>query len=276
MHSLPCRRSCRSLHRCIGLIFMLSLCAVPSILLAEVAPPPSDIAEATSPAIQTPAALTAGIATLGPEMQGDLLMAHGRYAAAIDSYLRARLTSAEIWNKIGVAYHHLFALDEALKAYQTALTIDPHFPSALNNVAAIYHGKHNYKEAERTYKLAIKYSPNAAVTYCNLGTSYFADAKYKKGIQAYQTAFRLDPNVFSPDRSQIIEEGSSRRQLVVLHYYLAETYAAAGKKEQALFYLHKSMDEGFNDRKRLMADKAFAPLLSTPEFQVLLAQEGLN
>jgi tetratricopeptide (TPR) repeat protein len=275
MHSLPRRRFCRSLHRCIGLLFTLVLCG-PSILFADMAPPSSDFAEATSPPIQTPTALTSGISTLGPEMQGDLLMAHGHYAAAIDSYLHARLTSAEIWNKIGVAYHHLFALDQALRAYQTALTFDPHFSSALNNVAAIYHGRHNYKQAERTYKLAIKYNPKMAVTYCNLGTSYFADAKYKKGMQAYQTAFRLDPNVFSPDHSQVIEEGSSRRQLVVLHYYLAQTYAAAGKNEQALFYLHKSMDEGFNDRKRLMADKAFVSLRTTPEFQHLLAQEGLN
>jgi tetratricopeptide (TPR) repeat protein len=220
--------------------------------------------------------MTAGMARLGPETRGDLFMAHGNYAAAIDSYMHASPNSAVVWNKIGVAYHHLFAVDEALKAYQTALTFDPHFSSALNNLAAIYHAKHNYKQAEHTYKLALKYNPKMAVTYCNLGTSYFADNKYKAGFKAYQTALRLDPNVFSPERGAVIEEGSPRHSLLVLHYYMAQTYASAGNNQAALSYLRQAINEGFNDRKRLMSDKGLASLRGTPEFQQLLQQEGLN
>ena len=69
------------------------------------------------------------------------MMAHGSYAAAIRAYQHATLTSPVVWNKIGIAYHHLFAFDEARKAYQTALIIDPRYADALNNLAAIYHGR---------------------------------------------------------------------------------------------------------------------------------------
>ena len=142
-------------------------------------------------------------AALSPEIQGDLLMVHRSYAAAIEAYERESQPSAKLWNKIGVAYHHMFALEQARKYYQMALAMNPNFPEALNNLAAVYHGQHEYKQAERTYKLALKYSPGAAITYCNLGTAYFADEKYKQGMEAYRKALALNPNIFSLARRRL-------------------------------------------------------------------------
>lgn len=213
---------------------------------------------------------------LSPEEQGDLLVARGNYAAAIGAYQGATLTSARVWNKIGVAYHHLFAFQEARKAYQTALVIDPHNAAALNNLAAVYHVQKDFGEAERLYKRALKYGPNSAVTYCNLGTSYFAEAKYKKGMIAYRMAFSLDHNVFDPGQAAEVEAAATRQERLAINYYLAKTYAGAGQKERALIYLRKAIDEGFNDRKRLMEDKEFALLRETPEFHQLLVEEHMN
>ena len=133
----------------------------------------------------------------------------------------------------------LFALDQARKYYQQALAINPSYPDALNNLAAVYHGQHDYRQAERTYKLALKYAPGAAITYCNLGTSYFADEKYKQGMEAYHQALALNPNIFDPRQIQIVQETSSRRQLVAVNYYLAKTYASQGKMQEAISYLRK-------------------------------------
>ena len=213
-------------------------------------------------------------AAMSPESAGDLLMAHRRYAAAIETYQRESQRSAVLLNKIGVAYHHMFALAEARKYYQQALAIQPGYADALNNLAAVYHGQHDFKQAERTYKLSLKYSPDAAITYCNLGTAYFADEKYKPGMEAYRKALALNPNIFDPRQSQIVEETSSRRQLVAVNYYLAKTYATAGKLEEALTYLRRALDAGFRDRKQLMKDKEFAVLRSTPEFHALMLQQN--
>lgn len=202
-------------------------------------------------------------------------MLHGSYAAAIRAYQQATLTSPVVWNKIGVAYHHLFAFDEARKAYQTALTIDPRNANALNNLAAIYHGQREYKLAESTYKRALKYAPNSAITYLNLGTAYFAQSRYKQGAKAYQRAFSLDPDVLSAAQLPL-EHGISRQQLVATNYYLAKTSAAAGKRDQALRYLRKAFNEGFHDRKQLMEDKEFAALRTTPEFHELLIEEHME
>ena len=211
---------------------------------------------------------------ISPELQGDLLMAHRSYAAAISAYTRDTAPSAMVSNKIGVAYHHLFAFEQARKYYRHALSMHPDFPEALNNLAAVYHSQQNFGQAERFYKQSIKLAPNKAVTYCNLGTAYFADGKYKPGMAAYQKALALNPDIFDPRQSQIVQEISTRRQLVAVNYYLARTYANEGKFNDALSYLRKAMEAGFRDRKLLMKDKEFAVLRSTPEFHHLMVEQN--
>src|SRR6204780_6017755 len=213
-------------------------------------------------------------AALSPEIQGDLLMVHRSYAAAIEAYQRETQPSAKLWNKIGVAYHHMFALEQARKYYQMALAMKPDDPEALNNLAAVYHGQHDYRQAARTYKQALKYAPSAAITYCNLGTAYFAEEKYKPGMQAYHKALALNPHIFDSSQTQIVEETSTRRQLVAVNYYLAKTYATEGKMEEALSYLRKALEAGFRDRKQLMKDKEFASLRATPEFHQLMVEQN--
>ena len=218
----------------------------------------------------TPTETNAAFAALPPETQGDLLMVRGKYVAALDAYQHGSLQSAVIWNKMGIAYHHLFALEEARKHYQMALTLNPHYGEALNNLAAVYHGEHDYKQAERNYKKALKYAPDSAVTYSNLGTAYLSDGKYKLGAQAYRKALALDPNVFDSRQRHLIDDASSRTQRADVNYYLAKTYATAGNREQALVFLQKALDAGYKDRRRLIEDNDFAQLRSTPEFQQML------
>jgi hypothetical protein len=41
-------------------------------------------------------------------------------------------------------------------------------------------------------------------------------------------------------------------------------------KTQAMLYLHKALDEGFNDRRQLQDDQQLATLHGTPEFDALI------
>jgi tetratricopeptide (TPR) repeat protein len=249
-------------------LYLISVLTFVVCIHTTFAATPNTSPSATEVAVPPPSA------ALSPEIQGDLLMVHRSYAAAIEAYERESQRSAKLWNKIGVAYHHMFALEQARKYYQMALAMNPNYPEALNNLAAVYHGQHDYKQAERTYKLALKYAPGAAVTYCNLGTAYFAEEKYKPGMEAYRKALALNPNIFDPGQTQVVQETTSRRQLVAVNYYLAKTYATAGKMQEALVYLRKALEAGFNDRKQLMKDKEFAALRSTPEFHQLMVEEN--
>ena len=210
------------------------------------------------------------------EMQGDLFMAENRYVAALNAYQGVPIKTAVVLNKTGMAYHHLFAFEEARKNYEAALKIDPHYAEALNNLGAVYHGEHEYKQAERSYKRALKYAPRTAVAYCNLGTAYFAEHQYKQGIKAYQKAYAVDPKVFDPGQAALVESGSSAEQRVAVNYSMAKLYARAGKQQEALEALRKALDCGFKDRKRLFEDAEFASLRQTAEFQQLLVEQHMQ
>ena len=119
-------------------------------------------------------------------------------------------------------------------------------------------------------------NPNSPLFYSNLGTAYFFQGNARKGAEAYRQAFALDPEVFETHNAAKIEESSSSKDLAVVNYCLAKTYAQAGDNERALAYLRKALGEGFNDRKRLMSDREFASVRETPEFLQLLSSERMQ
>jgi tetratricopeptide (TPR) repeat protein len=215
------------------------------------------------------------MATLTPETRGDLLMIHQRYLAAIAAYQSGPKDSAVLWNKLGIAYQHMYALDFAKAQYEKALFLNPKYPEALNNLGTVYYGEKDYRKAENYYKKAMRLKANCASFYSNLGTAYFAEHKYKKGLDAYQHAFAIDPNVFINESVERITENGPIEEQAQLNYELAKLYASAGNTEVAIKYLRLAFVDGFDDMKKLMAAKEFAALRERPEFRLLLAEEHL-
>lgn len=212
----------------------------------------------------------AAMQNLPARERGDLDMAYGRYMAAIEAYEQAP-RSAEVWNMIGMAYHHLGGLGEARHDYERALMIRPNYPEAINNLGATYFEDHQYKKAIRLYRHAQRLMPHSAVIAANLGTAYFARGKFGKGMEEYEKAFRLDPAVFgNPD--MLSAPGTTIRAFRAEEdYCLAELFAEAGMQKQAMNYLLQAFNEGFNDRERLMHDSVFAQLRKSTQFAELMA-----
>ncbi len=211
--------------------------------------------------------------TLPPEERGDLLMARQQYAAAIDAYSLAP-KSAVVWNKIGIAYHHLAAIDEARRDYERALLIRPDYPEAINNLGATYFAERNYKKAIKLYRNALRLMPASAVIAANLGTAYFARGKYRQGIDAYRMAFHLDPNVFSDMNILPAVPGTTTAEdRARQDYCLAELFAQAGMEGRAIEFLRQAFDEGFTDRNRVMQDALLAHLRTTAQFAQLMAEQ---
>ena len=118
---------------------------------------------------------------VSPVDTGDALMMHQRYQEAIAAYKRGPQNSAELWNKLGVAYQLMFNSDEAQRCYQYALRLDPKNSIALNNLGTIYSSQKRYGPAERMYRKALKLDATSAIVHKNLGTALLAEHKYAKG-----------------------------------------------------------------------------------------------
>jgi tetratricopeptide (TPR) repeat protein len=217
-----------------------------------------------------------GMASVSAETQGDLMMIHQRYLAAISAYQRGAKDSPVIWNKLGIAYQHMYALDFAKLQYEKALSLKPKYAEALNNLGTVYYGEKDYRKSENYYKKALRLKPDCASFYSNLGTAYFAEHKYKRGIEEYQHAFAIDPEIFIRESQERIAELGPTEEQAQLNYALAKMYAQAGNVDAAIKYLRAAMMDGFDDRKKLMADKEFTALRGTPEFHLLMAEEHLD
>jgi tetratricopeptide (TPR) repeat protein len=217
-----------------------------------------------------------GLYSVTPETLGDLMMVRQRYLAAVEAYQRAPHDTAVIWNKLGIAYQHLYALDIAKLQYEKALAMNPAYAEAMNNLGTVYYGQQNYRKAETLYQKALRIKPNTASFYSNLGTAYFADHSYKRGIQAYKKAFSIDPQVFVSDSLEHVAEMGPVEEQVALNYELAKMYAEAGMVDLAIYYLRASFIDGFNDNKKLMGDKSFDVLRKTPQFHLLMTEEHLT
>ena len=217
-----------------------------------------------------------GMAKLSPEARGDIYLARGEYEQAIEAYRDAPRT-AEVWDKMGVAWHHMDAIGEARHDYQRALLIRPNYPEAINNLGATYFAQRNYKKAVRLYEHALRLMPNSAVIAANLGTAYFAQGKFREGVDAYRRAFQLDPAVFDePDSLSNVPGNTMRAYRAHEDYCLAELFAQAGLEKQAIEYLSRALNEGFDDTHQILQNSVFAQLRKTQEFAQLMAAQKLH
>jgi tetratricopeptide (TPR) repeat protein len=217
-----------------------------------------------------------GQITLSPELRGDLAMARQQYLAAIEAYRDAPANTAQIWNKLGLAYHHLFAMDEAKRDYMQALHMQPNYPEALNNLGAVYYAKGNLRKAEKYYNRALQLDSKSAAIYSNIGTTYFAERKVSQGIAAYREAFALNPHIFEESSPQLVTEALPVHERAQQDFCLAKLFAQAGHYDRAIDFLRRALNEGFADRKKILEDDTLASLRSQPAFTELMSEQKLQ
>lgn len=249
--------------------------AVPGVLLCQSSASPEQVsrAVASAPLLPPPAAPPDVEAT--PEEVGDALMAHQRYQAAIQAYEGMPQKSANLWNKLGVAYQLMFDNRNAERCYKKALKMDPKDANVLNNIGSVDMELQLYRAAERAYRKAIKLNPKSALFRKNLGTAYLAQRAYKRGWKEYQEALAIDPTVFSHPAGMRVQNPASLTDRGAMNYYMAKSCAEAGLDSQAVEYLRLALNEGFTHPKKVLSDPEFARLKSFPAFQQLMASQGV-
>ena len=210
---------------------------------------------------------------LSHEKRADIFMARKMYREGVETYHLAlgQKESPYLYNKLGIAYHHLAMFPSATRSYQKAVKLDKEYSQAINNLGAVYYAQRKYKKAIRQYKKALNESPNSASMHSNLGTAYFARKRYKDATREYLQALLLDPRVFEHRNTvgTLLQERSVRDR-AQYNYFMAKTYALAQLYDKSLLYLRRAFEEGYKKRKKVAEDPLFAPLSENPVFQRLV------
>lgn len=229
--------------------------------------------EQAAPAGGSPAAQTTQPKVLTPEQRGDVFMARKNYDDAADYYYRALKKSSfkdpVVWNKLGIAFQQLSKFHGARKAYTNATRVDKNFAEAWNNLGTVYFMEKKYGRSLKYYQRAIELKGDIAAFHMNLGTSYYHLKKFDLAVEEYRTALGIDPRVVSEQSSvgTVVHAGGTD---VEYYFYMAKAFASVGNAEDAVRYLRRALEDGFNDRKRIDEDPDLKKISKHPAFVELM------
>jgi tetratricopeptide (TPR) repeat protein len=207
------------------------------------------------------------------EQRADIFMARKNYADAADYYYRALKQSsfknAEVWNKLGIAFQQEGKYHSARKAYTNATHADKTFAEGWNNIGTVYFMEKKYARSVKYYQRAIEVKGDNATFHVNLGISYSRVGKYGEAVQEYRTALAIDPKVLA-EESAVGTVITTSESDVKFYFYMAKAYASAGDVDNAVRYLRRALEDGFNDRKRIDEDPDFKKISQQPAFVELM------
>ena len=176
-------------------------------------------------------------------------------------------------------------LDEALTQFQQAVTLDPGFLVAQQNLAYAYDQLGRADEAIIAYKRAIDLDPRNAFVFNNLGVLYTKKGQNDEAIQVLEQGLKIDPTNATLQKNlenvkknrDILQERETRiadakKQAAARPKDPQAAFAAAricafyGQNDQALEWLGKALELGYYDPEGAKADVAFAELKKDPRF----------
>lgn len=190
----------------------------------------------------------------------EFLSLMGRHQEAIAQIQAAEHldpSSMIIHHQAGQTYQAARMYPEALQEYRRALMIQPGFGPTYSVVALAYLREDRYADyldAERQANLYWDPGGTAIKDLRTLAASYRAG-----GIQAFLRA-----------KLEFSKKHHARP------YQFAQEYARLGESDQALLWLHKTLDARHPDILNLQNDPEFDHLRSDPRFQEIARKVGLS
>jgi len=122
---------------------------------------------------------------------------------------------ARAYLNLGKEYSRQQKFDEALKAYQRAIAIEPGLDEAYSAMGAAYFNQKNYAAALPWMEKRVKMAPDDSLRHFDLGNVYFQMQRYDDAIASYRLAI---------DNSYSFEEA---------WYTMAICYIRAGRMDEA-------------------------------------------
>jgi protein O-mannosyl-transferase len=98
------------------------------------------------------------------------------------------------YNHLGTALYRKGQLDEAIRQFEEAIRLNPHFAEAHYNLGTALEQKRELNQAISQYGEAIRLNPNYAEAYNNLGTALGQTGQHDQAMGQFEEAIRLKPD----------------------------------------------------------------------------------
>ena len=95
---------------------------------------------------------------------------------------------------MGAALQELGKFDEAIKACQKAISLNPNYAEAYNNMGLVLKDQGKFDEAIKVLKKALLLKPNFVEVYNNMGLAFKYQDKLDEAIENYKKSIALDPD----------------------------------------------------------------------------------
>lgn len=194
--------------------------------------------------------------------------------------------STLVWISLGMSYLDAGRSDEAVSAFQKALSLDPNDKLALNNIGALYNSRGELVKARPSLLRVVEFFPDYFDGLMNLGINYYLSDEFKNADLTFKKAFMLNPQ--SPEvisrlgdvslvMGKIEEAGGYYRAAIelggstaYLEYNLARVESLRDRPVEAVERLGASLRMGYRDFQTIMKDTAFIPLRERQDFKNLV------
>ena len=128
---------------------------------------------------------------------GNALKDQGKLNEAIDAYNKAISLNpnyGDAYTNLGTAHQDQGKLDEAIDAHKKSISLKPDYAVAYNNMGVVLQDQGKFEEAIDAYNKAISLNPNQAEPYSNIGNTLKDQGKLDEAIEAYNKAISIKPD----------------------------------------------------------------------------------
>ena len=168
------------------------------------------------------------------EMSGDAFLAKGNLPMAFvqyEKFLRLDSGNARIHYKKGLTLLLGRMNEDAVKAFQAAVKIDPECTPAYEGAGQAFFRMRRYDEAEMNFRKAVKLDSNLWKSHNFLGIICNYKKRYKEAVREYAAAILLMP-----------DEG-------LLYNNLGMAFLMAGEYEKAANAFYKALETGYSKNR---------------------------
>ena len=192
--------------------------------------------------------------------RGAALLKEGKFeeaAAELEKAAEGAPKSAVIQSNLAYAYDRQGRTEDAVAAYRKALELDPANTIVRNNLANLYSKQGQYDDAARELEDLVQRDPGNATAKANL------EAMQRNKAVLHERKDQV---------SSALQGADAKPKDPQAAYNAARVYARLGDNDQALTWLNKAIDLGYDQFDYLSLDPSLVNLKKDPRFLKLLEE----